>query len=138
MHNLKPFYQTRITQFSSPEFISDVRVQLASGHPYKWFRISWLWHYIIYQSIPLYTNSLSQPFSRHTLYLFRSCCSWLSRPSLLLQQHSGWWCSGFFCSSRRKVNIYSYGSRGQTLNLLSPLFQFNLFFYHLYPLFQVI
>ena len=28
-------------------------------------RISWLWHYIHYLYIPLYTNSWSEPFSRH-------------------------------------------------------------------------
>ena len=32
-------------------------------------RVAWLWHYTHYLSIPLYTNSWSEPFSRHTLYL---------------------------------------------------------------------
>ena len=35
----------------------------------KRVRISWLWHYIHYQSIPLYTISWPELFSRHTLYL---------------------------------------------------------------------
>ena len=38
------------------------------SRPSKMLRISWLWHYIHYLSIPLYTISWSKPFSRNGQY----------------------------------------------------------------------
>ena len=52
---------------------------LYTGRHSKRVRISWLWHYI-HISIFLYTNSWSEPFSRHKLDVTTS--SMMSRPSL--------------------------------------------------------
>ena len=42
--------------------------QLVNGRPSKWVRISCLWNYFHYLSIPMYTISWPEPFSRHALY----------------------------------------------------------------------
>ena len=45
------------------------RVEYATGRPAKKVQISWMWNYINHLSIPLFTISWFEPFSRHTSYL---------------------------------------------------------------------
>ena len=53
----------------------------ATGRPSRIVRISWLWHYIHYLSIPLCTNSWSNPFFEEQRgYTIICILSWHIRP----------------------------------------------------------